>query len=205
MDEIYNKPVITTEDFSRFLNNAVRRMKKFKCTSMEFVAGGGHFEVPEKLYTGLIEVTHMRGFNLYPIKKYGTVTGVLFLKKPCAKFKQLISWINKYSSQGCSDNIETELFTSSICGKRGRWSIEDARNKDYLCHDEAWCDRVKKTLQKIRNTGDRIEVSVDTIEDFENMEESIRNETELYGSITRTLHFSVITPGGKVKFDSVIY
>lgn len=211
MVDTYINPVITIEQFSKFFNNAVKRMKKSKLNSMEFIAGGGHYNVPEKYYLGLLNTVHLRGFNVYPIKKYGATVGILFLKKPCAKFNQLISWLNKYTSNqyGYKDvdfkDIETTLYVARVCGKRGKWSKEDERGKEYLCHDENWCERVKKILQKTRNTGDRIEVLRETVEDFENMEDSIRNETELYGSVIHNLHFKIVTPGGKVKFNSTIY
>jgi hypothetical protein len=204
MTETYIKPEITVEEFTKYFNNAVRRLKKLKCSSMEFSLD--HWRVPKKWYLSLIETTHLRGFNLYPIKKYDTVAGILFLKKPCAKFNQLIAWLNKYSISNLNvDNIETMLYVADVCGKRGRWSRDDERRREFLCHNEAWCEKVKKELQKVRNTGDKLQVRIDMVDNFENMEESIRNETELYGSILRTLHFMITTPGGKVKFNSIIY
>lgn len=204
MTETYIKPEITVEEFTKYFNNAVRRLKKFKCSSMEFAID--HWRVPEKWYLSLIETTHLRVYNLYPIKKYDTVAGILFLKKPCTKFNQLIAWISKYKCNDYDlDNIETKLYVADVCGKRGRWYPNDERRKDYLCHNEAWCDRVKKRLRKMRNTGDTVIVYPKLIEEFENYEESIRNETELYGCVSHTLRFKVVTPGGKLKFDDVIY
>lgn len=206
MAEGYIKPKITLEGFTKYFNNDIRRLRKLKSNSMEFVAGGGYYDVPEKFYLSLLETVHIRGYNLYPIKKYDTVTGILFLKKPCTKFNQLIAWISKYKCNDYDlDNIETKLYVADVCGKRGKWSKNDERRRDYLCHNEAWCERVKKGLQKVRNTGDKVEIAIDLVENFENMEESIRNETELYGSILRTLHFMITTPGGKVKFNAIIY
>lgn len=206
MNETYIKPEITVEEFTKYFNNAVRRLKKLKCNSMEFIAGGGYYNVPEKFYLSLIGTTRLRRYNLYPIERYGCVVGILFLRKPCTKFKQLMSWIDKYGTKNfSSSHVETALYVADVCGKRGKWSVEDERRKDYFCHNDKWCEKVKSTLQKLRNTYDKIYVSIETIEEFENMEESIRNETELYGCVLHTLHFRVVTPGGKVKFDSDIY
>lgn len=196
---------ITVEQFTKLFNDAVKRFRKGKYNSMEFIPyldGEPH----EQWFTGVLNTVHMRGVNLYPIERYGYVAGILFLRKPCTKFKQLMSWIDKYGTKNFSlSHVETALYVADVCGKRGRWSVEDERRKDYFCHNDKWCEKVKSTLQKLRNTYDHIYVSIETIEEFENMEESIRNETELYGCVLYTLHFRVVTPGGKVKFDSVIY
>lgn len=200
-----NQREMSVEEFTKIFNNTVKRVRLAKYPSMEFIPSVYAY-IPERWYTEMIKMVHMRGINLYPIERYGYIKGILFLKKPCSKFKQLIAWISKH---GCTDfsldNIETKLYVADVCGKRGKWYKEDERRKEYLCHNDTWCDKVKKQLQKVRNTGDKVEVRMETVEDFENMEDSIRNETELYGSVLHTLHFKVITPGGKVKMDTVIY
>ena len=200
-----NKCNMSVEEFTRIFNNAVKRVRLTKCSSMEFIPST-YSSVPEEWFLGMIRTVHMKGINLYPIEQYGHVTGILFLKRPCAKFNQLTAWLTKYGQMDFSLNdIETKLYVADVCGKRGKWSIEDEHRKDYLCHNESWCDRVKKQLQKTRNTGDKVEVSLKTVEHFENMEESIRNETELYGCVLHTLHFKITTPGGKVKMDTIVY
>ena len=196
---------VTQKDFVRLFNTAVTRFKREKCMSMEFIPymdGEPH----EQWFNGVLNTVHMRGVTLYPIERYGYVVGILFLRNPHLKFKQLMSWIDKRCQKkfDCK-HIEKELYAASVCGKRGRWSSEDEYHKAYLCHDGDKCDKIKKQLQKVKNTRDIVEVSLETDENFENMEESIRNETELYGSVTHTLRFKIITPGGKVKMDSVIY
>jgi hypothetical protein len=193
------------EKFTDWFNNTVYRIRKAKWPSMDFIPGW-IYDCPKRWILGAIQSTNVRGYNLYPIERFDKVIGILFLKKPCAKFNQLIGWVDKYCTNGFNTgDIETKLYVADICGKRGVWSPRDEHRKEYLCHNPKWCDRVKKQLQKLRNTGDKVEVFIDTVEDYENLEESIRNETELYGSVLYTLHFKVTTPGGKVKFDGVIY
>ena len=196
---------VTVKQFTKLFNAAVKRFKAQKCESMEFVPyldGEPH----EQWFAGVLNTVHMRGVVLHPIERYGYTVGILFLRKPHSKFTQLMSWLDKYGHKNFNVNhIESKLYVADVCGKRGRWSTEDECRKDYLCHNDKWCEKVKKSLQEMRNTGDNIEVSRETVEHFENMEESIRNETELYGCVLHTLHFKVTAPGGKVKFDSVIY
>lgn len=165
--------------------------------------------VPERYYDVVLDTVHPRGIVL--IKRNNLEgQGIYFFKKPCGKFNQLLNWIDKYCTwrQYCEvhrNYLELKLYSADIFGKRGLWEPRDEKRKEYLCHNPERCDSIKKKLQELRNTGDKVEIYIETIGDYENLEESIRNETELYGSVLYALHVKVITPGGKVKFSGVIY
>lgn len=192
------------EKFRKEFNETVKIFKKGGYKSLEFIPD---CEFDSNLFWAIRRATRIRGAELWPIKSYdGDTIGILFLKKPCDKFMQLLRWLNKYATKNVHYAfIEQSLYVADVCGKRGKWSLRDEHRKKYLCHNPEWCNRVKKTLQGIRHTGDQLEVGFRTVEDFENLEESIHNETELYGSVLHTMYFKVTTPGGKVKFDGVIY
>lgn len=88
----------------------------------------------------------------------------------------------------------TSLYKVSIFGKRGIYS-ECGERCYYACQSETYCESAIRRLQKI-NGNFRVEIKQD--DDIHNLQASIANESETYG--TRETYLLAIGEDGKVYF-----
>ena len=176
---------ITDKDFLAIVNTALRESKcKGKVKTREW------------------EEHNPNGWWYSPIKHI-EFDGLTLLGKPCKEFVTLNRLLKKYTNKELE---ETEVNTSSVCGKRNSWSA-DSNSTGYLCYSPEKCKRAIEFIRTKRTSKDTLFFEVKN-ELYHGDEEDYRiaqyQESEWYGSEFNYLSLKVTTPGGKEKGNLVV-
>jgi hypothetical protein len=125
-------------------------------------------------------------------------TKITLMANPCKEYVSLVNYLEKYCGKAIS---ETDIYSVSIGGKRGRVYGEEGE-RYYLCHKPTTCAKYLETLRKSRGSNDKVVCSKikqeDDIDPWE-LQVSIRNEVEFGGVRLRYFEVSITTPSGKQK------
>ena len=180
----YDK-AITDKDFLVIVNTALRESKcKGRVKTKEW------------------EEQNPNGWWLSPIKHI-EFDGLILLGKPCKEFVTLNRLLKKYTNKELK---ETEINTSSVCGKRNTWSV-DSNTTGYLCYNPVKCEKAIEFIRTKRTSKDTLffEVQYELYRgDEEDYMKAQYQESEWYGREYNYLSLKVTTPKGKEKGTMVV-
>lgn len=176
---------ITDNDFLAIVNTALRKSKcKGKINTKEWVE------------------QNPNGWWYSPIK-HVDFDGLTLIGKPCKEFVTLNRLLKKYTNKELE---QTEVNTSSVCGKRNSWSA-DSNSTRYLCYDPEKCKKAIEFIRNKRKSKDTLSFEVKN-ELYHGDEEYYRiaqyRESEWYGSEYNYLSLKVVTSVGEEKGNLVV-
>lgn len=146
-------------------------------------------------------------YYVHPGQRYsGTllrnlIQGVGVADAPCAEFKSLQNWVNKYGTG--AKVLAYDLYTVGMGGKRGYlWDEEGERC--YLDNAPQKCKRLLEKLRAARSSKDTVtckrsrENYIDPID----RDYSEKYEIECDGEHREMIHVTVKTPTGRLKYET---
>lgn len=130
-----------------------------------------------------------------PIKREQAV-GIEFKAKPVIEYKKLINWLNR---KGITQTIgDWDIYAIRLFGKRGYYN--ESGMKRYLAYYSDRCTQLLNELQQVYHYGDKLVLSKIKQEDeIEDLDYSIKYETECYGIRYNFYEVSIYTKGGKLR------
>jgi len=100
--------------------------------------------------------------------------------KPCKQFKELQKLAAR---KGLTIDVK-DLYKVRLFGKRGVY--DESGERDYTAYNPRRCESI---ISGIKAWGrKRVTLKVETVDDVDDLEYSIRYETECYGSRLKTIH-----------------
>lgn len=114
--------------------------------------------------------------------------------KPCKEFVQMNRMIQRYTAKNIAMK---DLYSVNLFGKRGQY--DESGDQNLRCYNSAFCQSVIDWIRTHKLTSDTLSVKVEKRDYIDDLDYSIRYETECYGQRVIRLVLAVTTKGGKVK------
>lgn len=129
------------------------------------------------------------------------------LMKPCRAYEKLIKRLRNADARDNNGlpllNSDMDLFRVDLFGKRGAYNEHGP--KVFAMHYPEWCNEVSTWIVKNYRKGMALAGEVDSDDWMDNLQESIRLETECYGVRHTILQLTATTPKGKEKKKTFIF
>lgn len=121
---------------------------------------------------------------------------VVCLAKPCKEFDALNKFITKRTGKGIDI---LKWYDVDLFGKRG--SYDESGNKTYLCFNAKKCAAILAEIKPKATAKDTMTFAIVEQDYIDDLDYSIRYETECYGRRYNRLEVKVTTPSGREKLN----